>query len=179
MFKVNCTSKVTVDFANTIVRELVDFTKKSVLVGVPEDKAGRKDTDVTNAMLAFIHDKGSPLQGIPPRPFMDPGIKAAQDRINKEFLTIAKGKLGDMTEERIDQVLNRIGLIAQNSIKKVINEGIGFSPLKESTKRARLRKRKSSKKWSKAKQEEVMESMHPLVDTGAMRNSISYVVVNK
>ena len=89
------------------------------------------------------------------------------------------------------QQSDRAGLIAQASIRRVINDGDGFTPLKRATLLARTRKRAYA--WwgiedgaglthdqkmaiRKSQREEIMSSLHPLVDTGSMRNAINYVI---
>lgn len=174
---------------NKMVNDLLDLTKKQVLVGVPEETdrnrysgKGKKRTlvvgGVGNAQLAYIHDNGSPLQNIPARPFMQPGIKSAQDKILPEFMRIAQDQL-EGKKDKIDARFNRIGLICQASIRNAIDEGVGFAPLKRGTLLGRLRKRKAARKWSDERREETMASFHPLIDTSQMRNSISYVVRDK
>ena len=174
-----------------MVKDIIALTKKEVLVGVPEDKSTRdpdiwfekgsiqvRKPKINNATLAAIHDNGSPKQNIPARPFMKPGIAKAQDRINKGMLQAAKAQL-NKDSAGVAKAFEKVGLVAQAGIRNVINEGEGFSPLQRSTLLGRLRRRKAAKKWTKDKRENVMESMHPLIDTGQLRNSISYVVVDK
>ena len=73
----SCTVKVKKDMRN-LLKELDALAQKRVLVGVPEDADSRGEegykTPIGNAALAYIHDNGSPRQGIPARPFMQPGI---------------------------------------------------------------------------------------------------------
>lgn len=179
MFGINCKLQSGVDEVSAMVNDLLALTKKQVLVGVPEENDPRETGDgIGNASLAYIHDNGSPLANIPARPFMKPGIAKAQDRINDQLFAAAKAQMNDQPEE-VDIRLNRAGLIAQSSIKGVINQGEGFEPLKRATKLARLRRRKAASKWDKNKREEVMDSMTPLRDTGALLNSIMYVVEEK
>jgi hypothetical protein len=178
MFDVNFRMTTKVDRVQKMVNDILKLTNKQVLVGVPDDKNQRKEGPIGNAALAYIHDKGSPLQGIPARPFMEPGINQVQDRINTHMLATAKAELeGD--QDKVDRHLSAAGMIAQNSIKRVINEGVGFAPIKRSTALARLRKRKGADKWSKEKREDIIEGMQPLVATGQLRNSITYVVADK
>ena len=179
MFSISCMLGLGKDEVSTVVDDLLALTKKQVLVGVPEEEDPRESgAGIGNAALARIHDLGSPLAGIPARPFMGPGIAKAQDKINDQLFAAAKAQLNDKPEE-VNIRLNRAGLVAQNSIKNVINQGEGFEPLKRGTMLARLRRRKAAGKWSKDKREATMESMHPLVDTGSMRNAIVYVVEDK
>ena len=168
-----------VNKANKLVENLLLLAKRQVLVGVPEETDPRKDgKGIGNAALAYVHDQGSPAQNIPPRPFMIPGIMKAQDQINIELLAVAKAQLEE-NKEQVELHLKRAGLIAQSSIRNVINEGEGFTPLKRATLLARLRRRKAARKWSKDKREETMASFHPLVDTGQLRNSVVYQIVEK
>lgn len=169
---------VKVDRIKDLLEDLLNLAKKQVLVGVPESTDAREDSPIGNAALAYIHDQGSPLANIPQREFMRPGIRNAQERINKELFQVAKAYLDD-DEAKIDLHLHKAGLIAVSSIKSVINEGEGFAPLKRGTTLARLRQRKAAKKWEKEKREATMETMHPLVNTGELRNSIVYSIEEK
>jgi hypothetical protein len=172
-------AKVKVSRTNRRINKMLGLTNKVVLVGVPEEKDPRVEGQgIGNAALAYIHDNGSPLQNIPARPFMIPGVQKAQESINKQLLGAIKAHL-EGNENKVDIYLNRAGLVAQNSIRRVINEGEGFTPLKRATLLARLRARKSARKWPKEQRESVMASMHPLINTAQMRNAISYVVVKK
>jgi len=172
-------SFVKLDLTEKLIKQYHEITKSSVLVGIPEDKDARKEDEngkvpIGNAALAYIHDNGSPLQGIPRREFMKPGIKKVSDKISNEFLQAAVCKMNeDFEGVRIH--LNRAGRIASNSIKRFINEG-DFTPLKRGTKLGRLRKLKGAKKWDTDKREDAMGSMHPLVSTAQMRNAVTYVV---
>jgi hypothetical protein len=181
MLSFNARMQVVVDNSNKMIQDLLDLSKKQVLVGVPEEKDPRtvkEPSKIGNAALAYIHENGSPVRGIPPRPFIDPGIKNAQENINVELLEVARAQL-DGDQEKSDLHLNRVGLIAVSSIKRVINDGEGFAPLKRSTKLARLRKRKAMRKKPDEEREAIMESFHPLIDTAQMRNAITYVVADK
>ena len=190
-------SLVTIDNSVDWMKSLLALTKKAVLVGVPSDSPTRKDgSKMNNATLACIHDNGSPLQKIPARPFMGPGIAKVQDKISSELGLATKAQLNN-DKEKVDLHLNKAGLIASSSIKNVINDGDGFAPLKYSTLLARMRKRKGyaakRKRLSKFKMKgdttayndlanqmgDVMSSFHPLVDTASLRNSISYVIVGE
>lgn len=172
-------TKIQVNKFNKLIKNLTELTKKQILVGVSEDESARKNPDQEgNATIAYIHDNGSPLRRIPARPFMEPGIRNAQDAINLELTVVAKAQL-ESNKEKVDLYLNRVGLVAQNSIRKVITDGEGFTPLKRGTKLERLKRRKSYAKWSEEKKERYMGSMKPLIDTGQLRNSITYVVVDK
>lgn len=155
------------------------LAKRDVLVGVPQADTERKDPGaMTNATLAYIHDNGSPGSNIPARPFMHPGILAAKPGITGQFKAAARGALEG---KDIEPSLNKAGLVAQTSIKGIINAGIEPA-LADSTLRGRIRNR-TSIKGAEAELahragggEAGMDLAKPLVATGQLRNSITYVV---
>ena len=161
------------------------LTSNEVMVGVPDTNAGRRDGPITNASLAYIHDKGSPDARIPARPFMEPGVKAVQDRITTEFeqagrLAFAGNINGVMG------VFTRVGLIASQSIKAKISEGIP-PPLAPSTIEGRINRVKSKTRRKKLRADLASGSAAsrqggteglwtPLIVTGQLRNAITYVL---
>jgi len=138
-------SEIVVDHTSKLIKDLNELVGKEVLVGVPESKDARK-LGVGNASLAYIHDKGAPLQNIPARPFMEPGIKRAQKEINRHFLSAALARFAGETVKMEDS-FEKVGLSAQSGIKRVINEGLGFTPLKRATRLGRLDRRKTAKRY--------------------------------
>jgi hypothetical protein len=161
------------------------LSNTSVMVGVPSDETSRKETgEITNAELAYIHDKGSIDGRIPARPFMQPGLKAVQDQIKNELIKagndVFKGK------KTITTYLNRVGLIAVRSIKNVIASGIA-PPLAPSTVAARIRRVKGKARRQKitdAQARGVPDSRQngaegiftPLRVTNQLFNAITYVL---
>ena len=153
-----------------LVRALNALTHNDVLVGVPEKTAGRKTQgkrQMNNATLAYIHDNGSPLAHIPQREFLRPGIKNAQQDIVKYLEGAGKAALNGK-EQTIGKYLDAAGLTAQKSIRRKIQTG-PFTPLKAATVKARKRKHPSRKNTR----------VTPLIDTGSMLASISYVIRSK
>jgi hypothetical protein len=160
------------------------LTETSVMVGVPADKDARKSGEINNAALAYIHDKGAPEANIPARPFMQPGILAVKGLIQKEMLNASKAALKGA--KSVESYLNRIGIIATRSIKDQITKGIP-PPLAESTIRGRIARVKGKKRRQKiddalaagtptSRQGGAEGIFTPLVVTGALRNSITYVL---
>lgn len=145
------------DNLDKILKQVAKIAKRSVLVGIPEGSE-RSDGEISNAALAYIHELGAPAANIPARPFMAPGIEDAKERITAQLEKGSKA-LMEGNAHKADQALNAAGLIAVNSIKNKISDG-DFAPLKDST-----IKRKGSDR--------------PLLDSGQMRNSITYLVVNR
>ena len=129
-----------------------------VYVGIPQDKSSRPNEQVTNAELAFIHEHGSPINNIPPRPFFKPALTLNKVAIAKQLSLAAKAVLaGD--EKKANAGLRRTGMLAANAVKRFIGDypGNNLQANAEST----IRRKGSD---------------HPLIDTGELRRSISYVV---
>jgi hypothetical protein len=132
-----------------------------VLVGVPADKDPRKAGDpVSNADLAYIHDNGAPDAGIPAREFLKPGIKAKQSEIEAGLVKTGNAAL-DGKPDAVERGFNIVGIIGQNAVRAKINEGVP-PPLQPATIAARKRRKRTGTK--------------PLIDTGQLRNAITYVV---
>ncbi len=159
--------KVTSDFTQNFNDMISRFKNDSVLVGIPEEKTTRKDSDpINNATLLAINNFGSPANSIPARPVMKVGIRNAQDAIAEQFKLCAKNVL-TQGPAALTKYYERAGMIAANSIKKAINDQDfdGAPGPAESTLKARKYIRKGGFKGTKS-----------LVVTGQLRNSITYVL---
>ena len=176
---------INVDLKVTTKRESKDFLKdlemladKRVLVGVPSDSPERKDHSINNAQLAYIHDQGAPKAGIPPRPFMIPGIAKVQDKINSLLKRYINAKLDNDPLKEYDS-LYKAGMVAQNSIRTIIMDNEGFEPIKRATALGRIRKRSYLKKRLKNNsdlKEQFISSFKALIDTGELLKSITFVI---
>lgn len=182
MLSWNAHATITRDRTSSMLQDLERLTHKRVLVGVPEEKddfktpkAMKEERTIGNAALAYIHDNGSPLQGIPARPFMEPGVANAKDKIDIELLAGIQDSLDGKVEE-MERRLMRAGLIAQNSIKGIIREATDFEPLKQGTLTGRLRQRKNYKKMKEERKQELRDSMTPLRNTSSMLNAITFIL---
>ncbi|WP_066922893.1 hypothetical protein [Methylobacterium sp. CCH5-D2] len=167
-----------------VLKNVRALTRTDVLVGVPAEKAerpsepGETGERPNNAALAYIHDTGMPEQNIPARPFMAPGIAEGEGAITKAYaLAGQQALIGD--EAGMIRAQHMAGLAAQNAIRGKINEGIA-PPLSERTLRARAaRGRKGAIKELKARakgEAPTLTNAKPLIDTGQLRNSITYVI---
>ena len=154
---------VTKDITAAVLQTVQEMAKKRVLIGIPAEKAARKGDPITNASLGYIHENGSPARNIPARPFLKPGVEQAADKCAAVLGKFAKTAFNNPSD--LDKGLNAAGLIAQASVKKRIVSGEGFAPLKEGTIAARKR---AGAKGTK-----------PLIRTGQLLNSITYVVREK
>ncbi len=159
------------DNTDQFLKSLEFLSKTAVLVGVPEEKADRdpsmapeENTGITNATLAYIHDKGAPEANIPARPFMEPGIKNAKKDITKYMGQAAVYLLTAKQRQRGIKALNAAGMVAASSIKQKIEDG-PFVPLMESTLYRRRTRKVAPRTGTK-----------PLIDTAQLQRSITYVV---
>lgn len=142
-----------------LLKDLEILTKERVLVGIPASSEPRKEGGpLSNAEIAYIQNFGSPEKNIPAREFMYSGIKNAQEKIAKALRLAGQASLKG---EDPDRYLSQAGLIAQRAIRAKIVDG-PFDPLAKSTVEARVRRGKKSDK--------------PLIDTGQMKNAITYVL---
>jgi hypothetical protein len=162
-----------------------------VLVGVPEEKSERKAGNINNAQIAFVQSHGSPMQGIPARPFIEPAIEDSENKaaINSPLERAASLALdGDLQGTR--QALKEAGVIARNAVQGwFVNPKNGWPPLSPSTIEARARKKFKISKYKLAKTKAKYRGLlaqyietgifNPLIDTGQLRGSINYVVRNK
>lgn len=141
-------------------KALETIIQEQVLVGVPATKADRKEGPISNAALAYIHNTGSPAQNIPARPFMEPGIKDAQDTIVKLMKQVAQAALHG-NRDAVLRGLNAVGLKVASAIKSRIQSNTP-PPLSPGTIAARKRRG--------------ITRENTLIDKGELRNSISYVL---
>lgn len=142
-----------------ILEAVQRLTSQEVLVGIPHGES-RSDDDMTNAQIGYIQETGSPAMNLAARAFLAPGVEDCQELTGAQLCKAADEALKGNTQG-VDRCLNRAGMIAQNSVKAKINNG-DFEPLSQATLKARKAAGKTREK--------------PLIDTGQLRNSITYVV---
>lgn len=155
------TIEVTEDFTDKFNTLIKKFKQDAVLVGIPATDSSREDGQISNAALLAINNFGSPINNIPPRPVMAIGIKRAQDDIAEEFANAFR-RVFDQGIPALLQYYSRAGIIASNSIKRVINDQIDIPGPSPATLAARKSAGFSGKK--------------SLIVTAQMRNAITYVV---
>ena len=150
-----------IDLVPGLLKKMKKLTSQEVLVGIPGEEGPREDGDpMNNATLGYLHENGSPANNIPPRPFLVTGVTGAMKAIVPE-LAKAANKSIDGDVRAVHKGLDRVGMIAQNAVKRKITTG-PFIALKESTLLARRRKGYKGTK--------------PLIRTGQLRNAITYVL---
>jgi len=127
--------------------------ESKVYVGIPSSENARQGA-TNNATIAAVHELSAPSRGIPARPFLIPTMRNNAEKYTTLMAQGFRNALQDRT--KASEVYEKIGLVASNDVKDYIVSG-QFVPLKEST----IDRKGSSK---------------PLIDTGELRNSISYEV---
>lgn len=125
-FDDNDFAKMVTDRVNEILDAVEKAAKTELLVGIPEANADRenpKGSNINNAALAYIHNYGSERAGIPPRPFMEPGLERVQEELANLMEKGLKGAL-DGSLRRWETYMRKAGDEAVLSIKNMILEGI-------------------------------------------------------
>lgn len=161
LVKLTIKVEVTIDLTKELYRELALITEKEVAVGVPGEKTFRSGEPINNATIAYLMEHGSPAQNIPARPFLEPGVKDAQPQSIVLMRAVAVSVLNGNSSSA---TLDAVGIVNQVAVKKRITSNTP-PPLAPSTLAARKRRGVSR--------------TNTLVDTGALLNSISYVVRRK
>lgn len=133
-----------------------------VLVGIPGEKTQRGEP-ITNAAIGYIMENGAPEVNIPARPWLLPGIKSAQKLVVNYFKQAGVAAM-DGNTAKVDRVMHAAGIVAADAARRKINSNIP-PPLAPRTIAARLARGRTGTKT--------------LVDTGQLRNSVTYVVRNK
>ena len=177
-----------------MVSKVQAMTKKEVLVGIPQEEANRPGGGdmVNNAELLYLHTNGvrapamraemqesidagmkysaahslyvqthgSPAYAIPPRPVLEPAIRDSKAAIGKQIAGAYRAAMhGDMAGA--ERGLELAGMVAQNAARAWFENPKNQWP-------------PNSARTIKAK-----GSNSPLIDTGEMRKSITYVIRDK
>lgn len=181
------------DGTKKLKSSLAKLTAQEVLVGIPASKNERETEDaavMNNATLAFIHNNGSPAQGVPARPFMEPAVELTREATTKVFKEAAqKGTKGsEAAESAANKALKTVGLMVSQKMKELINLGL-YPELKPETianrykSRQTLKQRKGEKEYLErvkagemSAQVQASLGIKPLVNTGQLRNALTYVL---
>lgn len=160
----NARARVQLKENYTAMKNLVEAFKfakgTDVLVGIPQESTSVYPSGITNVELMYIHTHGSPVRGIPARPTIEPAITDPTNRavLQKELGSSLKyAFLGNLNGAL--SAKKRAGMQAVNMVKARFGSG-ALAPLSPAT---------IARKGSSA----------PLIDTGQLRNSITYVIRKK
>lgn len=154
-----------IDRSGEIKKAIEALKRKEVLVGIPQAESSREGEGITNAELLFIHTNGSPIRNIPPRPVIEPAIEDDKAVISKLMGNATKHALNG-EETAAMKELEKAGLEAQSASQDWFdNPKNGWPPNSPSVMAAKIKKGSTDPK--------------PLIDTGELRKSITYVVRDK
>lgn len=111
----------------------------------------------SEAFSLYIQSHGSPLWHSPPRPVLEPAIKANKEKIALQFSKIVKAT-ADGNADAMERAITSTGMTAQNACRSWFKDPRNGWPRND----PKTVKLKGSDK--------------PLVDSGELRDSIVYVV---
>lgn len=179
---------ITKDELPRLLASVKQLTKRRVLVGISDITAQREPNpddptaDLNNAEIGYIHEFGAPEENIPARPFLMPGIMDARDKIIARLRKAGEAALAGKTVD-IDRALTACGLETVDAVKNKIETG-PFAPLAEITVRRRLTRTAAYKAATPQRKAKLMQAFlggvnKPLIDTGALRDSITFVLRDK
>ena len=166
-----------------LYRNLERAVRTEVLVGIPRATAMRPGDKISNAEIAYINEHGDPARRIPPRPFMEPGLQRCRDKV-RDVMAAGVQRLARFGSLRASARL--VGIICQASIRGVFTDN-DWKPLSPRKIMARAQRTVSKRKGFGEKSDRQQHTMlakelarragdRPLIDTGALRQSITYVV---
>lgn len=143
-----------------LIKRLKSLGKMGVKVGVlGTGKGGDEHSDgISTLELAAIQHLGSPVNGIPARPFITEGIKAGRKDQKKVSAGIMRRLLASKSYSNT-QAMDTLGVWAASQVKKHVISG---PPMKPPNAQSTVNKKGSSR---------------PLVDTGRMINSVTHEVI--
>lgn len=151
--------KITKDDVAKLLANIDALTTKRVYIGVPGEASSRGES-ITNASIGYINEFGSPVNNIPPRPHLVPGVKSVEPKIIEDLRKSAK--LGLKNPNAIVAGLERAGITGMLAVRKLIVSQEGFKDL--------------DKKTIKARQRDGFKGTKALIRSGQYLNSIQSVV---
>ena len=143
-----------------MARNMAKLLKMRLLVGIPGGTQ-HPGSKASNAVIGYVQDQGDDELHIPARPFLVPGIESVKDQVADKMELAAATVLAGGPVDAAERPMMAAGLIAQSAIQQRITDG-PFTTLAASTLRARKARGRTGDK--------------PLIDTGALRQSITYVI---
>lgn len=164
------------DNRDDLKRSLRELLKRSVLVGVTEDTSnvGVQNGAINNAAKAYLNDNGAPEVNIPQREFMRPGIERASDELSGIFADAVRAQLAG-NAVGVDAALNQAGARGQAAIVNEIDTG-PLEPGGRQLSPVTLALRKEGRARIGDPNRTPFAGEEPLVETGALVQSITYVV---
>lgn len=141
------------DAKEAIKKALQDLmTDKFVIVGIHEDSGQHEDDGISNAQLGAVMEFGTDNGNIPARPWLNPGVASG----NQEYIKIIADGLED--QQPMVQILETVGVVAVAKVQQYMVD------LRTPPNAPQTIARKGSS--------------NPLIDTGALRQSVTHKVTD-
>lgn len=156
---------------------LKKLKKMAVYVGIPRgsEKDERKDGPMLNSDLGWIHEKGAPSAGIPPRPFLAPGVMSVRERVSNMMGNAVKMALSN-DEQSMKKQLDEAGGVAADAVRNYVNEG-KLTPLKPAS--IKNRKRSRNTESSREGEKDGTATIVPLINTNALVGAVQGLTVEE
>lgn len=165
------------------------FSKVAAYVGIPSDSPGnlRGGDEPSNAELAWIHEKGSESAGIPPRPFLFPGIAEQKRMIRRQLERAMDAALHGKTKVAM-AIMETLAIEAAGGVQDYLQDSSHFVPLAPATIANRWRSRHvrepvlEEKRYirdsqgHRIKNPRFGEGVKPLINSASMLQSIIGIV---
>ena len=169
----------TKDNTPQMLQAMRELARTRVYVGIPASAKPRPPEDgITNAEIGYVQEHGQPETNLPARPFLVPGVMAVHQQTIAFFQQAQNAALdGNLAQAR--RFMNRAGLNAAASVQNHIPTA-GWAPLSQRTIDERLEKHpfvytRDPVTNKRTRRQALASDVTPLVDTGALRQSITYV----
>lgn len=165
------------------------FAKTSAYVGIPSDSPGnqRGGDEPSNAELAWIHEKGSESAGIPPRPFLYPGIAEQQRMITAQLSRAMDAALHGKSKLAMT-IMETLAIEAAGGVQDYMRDSSHFAELKPATIANRWRSRHVKEpvleerryirdaRGNRIKNPRFGEGVKPLINSASLLQSIIGIV---
>jgi hypothetical protein len=142
---------------------------------------------MTNAMIGYLMENGSPANNVPARPHLIPGVRKSEPQWMPHLRAAANFAL-DGEPQKVQHSLMRAGIIASSAVRKEITTG-NFVPLSPVTVARRHEARGTASmragetrymalvRLGMAPQSaQDATGIRPLINTGQLRNAYTYVI---
>lgn len=147
-----------------------------VLVGIPQEKSSRPKGKLTNAEIMYILTNGSPVNHLPPRPVIEPAINEEEtfgricDQLKEGMRSALWGNI-----PKAQKYYEKAGMIGMRASQDYITSGSLAPNAPITINGGWMRNHVTGEPiYIKGK-----HSSQPLIDTGNLRKSITYVVRKK
>jgi hypothetical protein len=180
--------EIEIDEVDGVLKSLQTLVGASVSIGIPEnsERSVAGGDEIHNAMIGYVMETGSPAHNIPARPFLVPGTEKALPKMIPLLDRAARFALESRPDAARAQ-FEMVGALGVASVRNEISSG-AFAPLAPATIAGRARSRGEDRSGDENRYLAMIASgvpagvaqqiagIQPLVNSGELRDSISYSV---